>query len=54
MHTKLSTWSQIKQENEKGKQEHIPGAAHRSRTWSPAEIFKAETAAPEAASIPYI
>jgi hypothetical protein len=33
---------------------YIPGAAQRSRTWSPAEIPRAITAAPEAASIPYI
>ena len=33
---------------------HLPGAAQRSRTWSPAEMPKAETAAPDAASIPYI
>lgn len=32
----------------------LPGAAQRSSTWSPNEISKAETAAPDAASIPYI
>lgn len=31
-----------------------PGAAQRSRTWFPGKMSKAVTAAPEAASIPYI
>lgn len=30
----------------------LPGAAQRSRIWSPGTIFKERTAAPEAASIP--
>lgn len=33
---------------------YLPGAAHRSNTWSPGSIPKAITAAPEDASIPYI